>query len=55
MVDLHSQLLRWLGGEYKELTEAYHFGRDIALGELLSIGMNVARKNKNSIDGGELS
>lgn len=46
---------KWLGGEYKEISEAYYFGRDIALGELVSIGMNVARKNKNSIDGGEFA
>lgn len=46
---------RWLGGEYKEVSEAYHFGRDIALGELLSIGMNVVRKNKDSLDGGEFA
>ena len=46
---------KWLGGEYKELCEAYHFGRDIALGELLSIGMNVARKNRDSIEGGEFA
>lgn len=46
---------RWLGGEYKEISEAYHFGKDIALGELLSIGMNVVRKNKDSLDGGEFA
>ena len=46
---------RWLGGEYKEISEAYHFGRDIALGELLSISMDVARKNKDTLDGGEFA
>lgn len=46
---------RWLGGEYKELSEAYHFGKDMALGELLSIGMNVVRKNRDSIEGGEFA
>lgn len=30
---------------YKELREAYYFGRDMALGELLSIGMKAARKD----------
>lgn len=34
---------RWLGGEYRELSEAYYFGRDIALGELISMGLERAR------------
>ena len=37
------------------MSESYHFGKDIALGELLSIGMNVVRKNKDSLDGGEFA
>lgn len=44
---------RWLNGEYREINESYHFGRDVALGELLAIGMNVARKNSDTIEGGE--
>lgn len=35
---------RWVE-YYKELREAYYFGRDMALGELLSIGMKAARKD----------